>query len=363
MPLIDLIINACIAFTGFYLLSKGIYSDQVSYPFLKSISTGVLAGLLGFLLMLRGIEITDTVRVDLRHLPLVLLGFYGLRMPLFIATIMIASTRFAFGFNQQSLVAFIATCIIGAGMIFIHKRYKDLALIQCLLLNVWALIIITFAILLNLGWTWSTWIILSSVWGVGILAAVLSSVLSVDFDIMNNRVKEYKNSAERDHLTGLFNRRAWDSNTSKLDQDGRRYNLLVLDIDCFKHINDTYGHANGDQILKQFADCLNETIRPHDLLARVGGEEFMILIYDLPLETCQKVAERIRQRIEDERFLLINDSVIRCTVSIGLSHGQGIVIESMISSADKALYEAKNNGRNQVVVLSPLPVDDLNETM
>ncbi|TCI29726.1 diguanylate cyclase [Exiguobacterium sp. SL-10] len=350
MPIIALLINACVAFTGFYLISKVFHSQLFFSSRGRGVLIGILAGLLGLFLMFNGVEVNESVRVDLRHLPLVLLAFYGARLPLFVATAFIGSTRFLFGVTDQAVIAFVATWFVSIGMLWIHRRLAERVFLQSMLLNVWALSVISVAVLINLGWSVAYFTLIATIWTVGMSVGLLSSALTIDLEQTTRQSKDYKQSAERDHLTGLFNRRVWDRYTSELGTKQRTYNVLALDIDHFKRVNDTYGHANGDLVLQRFAELLLIETRSHDLVARIGGEEFVILMYDLSVEKVEKVAERIRTRIEHEVFVLNDFPPIHITTSIGIAHGKSEPIQTMTEAADDALYEAKHSGRNQVVL-------------
>lgn len=351
MPFTALLLNASVAFTGFYLISKLYHSTHFDSYRSRGILIGFLAGALGLFLMKNGVQVNDEVRVDLRHLPLVLLAFYGARSPLFVATLIIASTRFLFGFSDQAVVAFIATFIVSSGMWWLHKCFRNRLLLQSMLLNTWALFIISVAVFINLGWGTTYVELILTIWTVGLLVGTLASLLAIDLEKTTRRAKEYKYSAERDHLTGLFNRRMWERKTASLVSDRQTYNVLALDIDHFKHVNDTYGHSNGDLVLKRFAELLKIETRAHDVVARIGGEEFVILIYDLSPDKVYKVAERIRERIAAEAFFLSDVTSIQVTTSIGIAHGSALPIESMSDLADTALYQAKDNGRNRTVLV------------
>ncbi|WP_321282902.1 diguanylate cyclase [Exiguobacterium profundum] len=350
MTLTVLLLNACVAFTGFYIISKIYHSSLFNSYRLRSSVIGILAGALGLFLMYNAVEANDMVRVDLRHLPLVLLAFYGARFPLFIATLFIASTRFLFGMTEQAVIAFIATFIVSIGMLWIHRLLRERLFLQSIFLNVWALFIISIAVYINMGWSTAYVSLVLSIWMIGMLVGLLSSILTIDLEQTTRRAIEYKQSSERDHLTGLYNRRVWDRYTASIGQENRTYNVLALDIDHFKHVNDTYGHGNGDLVLQQFANILKVETRAHDTVARIGGEEFVILMYDLTPEKVDKVANRIRERIAAELFHLNDFPPIQITTSVGVAHGTSLPIKRMVDLADSALYQAKNEGRNQVVI-------------
>lgn len=124
---------------------------------------------------------------------------------------------------------------------------------------------------------------------------------------------------------------------------------LMVDIDHFKRVNDTYGHFAGDEVIKRVASILRGTVRSDDIVARFGGEEFVVFLYDRNPETGFKVAERMRAAIE-AKTISFEDITVNVTVSIGGSLKQACDdIENSIQEADEALYRAKNEGRNRTV--------------
>ena len=169
----------------------------------------------------------------------------------------------------------------------------------------------------------------------------------------------YENSmamAVTDGLTGLHNRRYVTSHIENLvnraNVDGKPISVMMLDLDFFKKINDTHGHAAGDDVLRGFADRLRGRLRGIDLAARYGGEEFVVVMPDTDGETAGIVAERLRAFIAEQPFRLEDKGKpLAVTVSIGVSSSRGAdeTAESMLERADKALYEAKHAGRNRVV--------------
>jgi two-component system, cell cycle response regulator len=126
--------------------------------------------------------------------------------------------------------------------------------------------------------------------------------------------------------------------------------LLIFDIDHFKSVNDTYGHDCGDEVLKGFADRLRGVIRGGDLLCRLGGEEFVIVMPNSSVEVATKVAERTRSAIQEEPFVIDNARrTIPITVSIGVAgRGADNDADSLYRRADRALYRSKAEGRNRV---------------
>ena len=177
--------------------------------------------------------------------------------------------------------------------------------------------------------------------------------LSIAFIVLTNeRLRvELEFMATRDPMTGALNRRAFfalgEVEWARSRRAQRPFSLIVSDIDFFKKVNDTYGHQVGDQVIIDFCQRTLTMLRIPDLLARFGGEEFVILLPETGLNDARKVAERIRQEIETQR----NKGLPAYTVSIGLavSNSGAADLEALIAKADEALYRAKTSGRNRVV--------------
>ncbi len=164
------------------------------------------------------------------------------------------------------------------------------------------------------------------------------------------------NMALTDSLTGLYNRRYFEVHLDKLLQKNKvsrkAMAVIMIDIDHFKSVNDTYGHNVGDEILKIFAERMSGSLRSFDLVARLGGEEFVVLLPDISKERAYMVAERLRRSVADTPFpCAIEGGALRVTASLGaavIEHG-GHQIHEVLDRADKCLYEAKRSGRNCTV--------------
>lgn len=164
-------------------------------------------------------------------------------------------------------------------------------------------------------------------------------------------ITQVRNQANRDYMTGLYNRRYLFEAGAGLFENARRENLslavAVIDIDYFKRINDTYGHNIGDMALIAVAKALSANFRVTDLVARIGGEEFCVLVVN-PQDPVL-LMERLRARIEALELPVPNqEALLRMTVSIGLCVPLGQNLMAMITSADEALYRAKQGGRNRL---------------
>ena len=187
--------------------------------------------------------------------------------------------------------------------------------------------------------------------------ASLSQQLSTyaqEIQNLQNQLITTKTEAELDYLTGLLNRRRFERALSDLLKDFHTRNypssLIILDIDNFKKINDTYGHPIGDQILKEIALILKTFLRGNNIPARVGGEEFAILVPGATTQEAKNVAERIRKIVETRTFT-IPQGELKVTASFGVtSTKKNDTNQSIYTRADEALYKAKQKGKNQVVV-------------
>jgi len=186
-----------------------------------------------------------------------------------------------------------------------------------------------------------------------------------ELDDANERVARQQRELDKlhvrasiDFLTQLPNRRQLDARFkefySAAERYGKGFALIVFDIDHFKRINDTYGHAAGDRVLRAIAQTLDENKRTSDFLARYGGEEFVMLLPETSAQDAERLAERTREKIEQSRFQLQQKSV-KVTVSAGVGElriGQETA-EELFQRADKALYFAKQDGRNRVYLADP----------
>lgn len=161
-------------------------------------------------------------------------------------------------------------------------------------------------------------------------------------------------AARLDPLTGIFNRTEFQSRLEHvLTSDNRQsFALIGIDIDHFKTFNDTFGHLAGDNALKDVTRQIRSCIRKNDCLARLGGEEFAILMPDTSLKDAHQIAERIRAQVSQSAMTFIPDRTYRLTISAGLFHGKGYGLssEQVMEIADRKLYEAKNGGRNRVMI-------------
>jgi diguanylate cyclase (GGDEF)-like protein len=170
--------------------------------------------------------------------------------------------------------------------------------------------------------------------------------------VKDHHVRVHRSAASTDHLTGLINRRAFLENALELcahqAKRGEPVTLLMLDLDHFKSINDRFGHAVGDEVLRVFARVARSSMRADDIVGRLGGEEFAAIV-PAPIEIAARIAERLRASFETAGKA-IGAQAIGATVSIGAASAQAPVtdIDALLARADAALYRAKHDGRNRL---------------
>lgn len=177
-------------------------------------------------------------------------------------------------------------------------------------------------------------------------------VMDVLLDLIE---KQFVEEANTDSLTGFLNRRAFDFEFDKALAFAKRHDfwldLVVIDVDHFKQINDQYGHQQGDAVLKKLADIFTQVARTEDMLFRWGGEEFVVITLDKEAEGSEMLAERLREAVEAETFVFPDGEEIRLTISCGaLSYWAGLTLpeKTVFELADEQLLLAKQNGRNQI---------------
>ena len=174
-------------------------------------------------------------------------------------------------------------------------------------------------------------------------------------DALKSNYTKNVNMAMTDALTGVYNRRYFDAHSKNLvDQAhnlGKPLLFIMVDIDHFKKVNDTYGHQAGDVVIKDIAKILNEQVRLTDMVARFGGEEFVVIMPNTSQSDGEAVAERLRLKVENYSFKISETESINKTMSLGVAMLMpGEDKDKLLARADKALYEAKESGRNKYVI-------------
>jgi len=175
--------------------------------------------------------------------------------------------------------------------------------------------------------------------------------------------RKYQRFACTDALTGLHNRGwlddAFDREIQRSERDELPLVLIMIDVDDFKNYNDDYGHLAGDQVLITVAEAIRNPLRPNDLVARFGGEEFAVLLPETTVKNAKIIAERLRKRVSKaDTGVLDNKQLPAVTISLGVAGRQpGYSLDMMIAAADVAMYHAKRQGKNRFEIAAKVPLD------
>lgn len=175
--------------------------------------------------------------------------------------------------------------------------------------------------------------------------------------------RKYQRFASTDALTGLHNRGwlddAFDREVKRSERDELPLSMIMIDVDNFKNYNDEYGHLAGDQVLITVAAAIRSPLRPNDLIARFGGEEFAVLLPETTVNNAEIIAERLREHVSKaDTGLLDSRQLPPVTISLGIAGRQpGYSLDMIIAAADVAMYHAKRNGKNRVEVAANVTAD------
>ncbi|MDJ0514143.1 MAG: GGDEF domain-containing protein [Methyloceanibacter sp.] len=178
--------------------------------------------------------------------------------------------------------------------------------------------------------------------------------------IARSQIRQLSKMASHDPLTGLANRRELESALASAiasSASGRRHALFLIDLNGFKRINDTYGHAMGDRMLQAVAGRLQAAARPSDLLARLGGDEFALLCYDLDRGTAHTIGQRIMEALDSQIGVSGTSLRIGASIGVALIPQNGSTADEIVHHADLAMYRAKSEDRTALVFFEPPTVD------
>ncbi len=179
--------------------------------------------------------------------------------------------------------------------------------------------------------------------------------LRAAFELLSGRLAATWTLATTDPLTGISNRQALfmrlDEELARSGRYGRDLSIVLLDFDNFKRLNDTYGHAGGDQVLHDVAQLIRDHVRSVDIVGRYGGEELMIVLPETDADAAASIAEKLRRQVASHRIELADGHAVSITMSAGVAGGRGALsLDALVRDADGALYSAKALGRDQVYV-------------
>lgn len=352
----DLFVNGCILITIIFITSQ-IFKNRgltIHSPLNTKVILGVMGGIASIILIYYSIPITSTMILDFREMCIILVSLFGGIIPALITGYITMLFRlFYSSFNDISYLASIGIIItsIGCGILSytrVSNKWKGWIML-C-----YSLVIRSIAYIVVLLEKSSLPMVLLSMWVANfILAAEL--YYFVQYLVTSHKLlKELKKESTHDYLTGLRNTRSFHKKYKSV----RDYTMLhhgilsimIIDIDHFKSVNDSYGHASGDMVLKEVGKLMKSMKREAYLVSRIGGEEFAVILKNYNKELTLNYADRIRKTVAMHKFTIKGGLKINMTVSIGVAIYPDTVerLEELMEVADQKLYEAKHSGRNQV---------------
>jgi diguanylate cyclase len=352
----DFFIHMCIVIT-FLFVAGALFKNHTNQDSMRrKLIHGVLSGLLGSALMLFSIQITPTIIMDLRHIAILISAFYGGFTASIISAIIICTSRILFfdGSIETSIVTTTMMVSIAIVAPVIKKKIGKTDITKWSAMGLYGLLTITIGFLYLLGFTSRTYQLLFNYWIITTIAGLIIFFLAQYINQSNQLFNQMKLESKIDYLTGLNNVRQFDRTLNdyikKAQVKNQKVSLIMLDIDHFKKVNDTYGHPAGDEVLRQLGAIIMSCSCSNNLVSRNGGEEFSVLLQDCPYEKAIQIAEHIRQAVEKHTFILPNRKEIKVTVSLGVSTYLETTDDSeeFINQADEVLYQAKRTGRNKV---------------
>ena len=334
-------------------------SSKVQYQsvIVRRFVLGTLGGLIGILLLISTVSMNaeKTIIFDFRFVVMYLSAMYGGFISSIITSVIIAFYRVVVtgvNFNAIVVSTSIMTCGVILGALSHLKASRGQKFLIMNTVIACSIIIASYFIFDDFG----LFLVNSFMFTSSTVFTSYFICRYINFSIINIRnYWQLKIDAATDHLTELANLREFETRFEQLFEECQSNKMpisfLMLDLDHFKTINDTYGHLRGDDVLSELAQILIKSCRSHDLVARIGGEEFAIVLPRCPKETALNIGRRIRQQIEETIFCK-DTHEIRMTVSIGVSSTPNDTDESeiLMTLADKALYKAKSAGRNAVML-------------
>lgn len=313
---------------------------------------GTVFGLLGVLLMYYSFPLSSYAITDFRQLPILLSVSLGGGTAGIVTTVIIGLYRLIFlqGLASHSILGAVGAPLTLLCALFLLRQRKTITFKRWLLALV--LSALSTGVLLRIMLERGSWLIIALYMLLFMIAGIFMYLMMNHLRKTEDSIQMMQEAANRDFLTSLFNSRAFEvimeQKMAAANLDRIPFTLLIVDIDYFKQVNDTYGHLAGDAVLRQFADLLRETFRPGDQISRKGGEEFFILVDCCSADQITAIAERLRSNVEQHRFILDDGVELQLTISAGSATYPDIAGEELVARADQALYQAKEAGRNRV---------------
>jgi diguanylate cyclase len=352
----DLFVHLCIVITFIFVGGMFFRNTPYSLKLRMKLVLGAVTGVLGSFLLHFSIQINEDTIMDMRHMAIIISAIYGGFISAFVSASIISVARWLlFGISTASIIAATGTMLVGIVLGVVNRLTIDTIYKWLLMILVsTGIYSIVLYYLINDPDIYSK--MLGYYWLLSIVSGYVAYYFSNFISRSNQRNFDYQQQATVDYLTGLLNTRKFKTKIvdllAKANMSKQNLSLISFDIDHFKSVNDQYGHPAGDKVLKDIGTILERITRTDDLSFRVGGEEFSIIMRNTNASEASQSAERLRNIIQEHPFILTDDTVIYCTISVGIATNTNFDLspEKLIKHADEALYRAKHGGRNRVVV-------------
>ncbi|ADK16145.1 GGDEF domain-containing protein [Clostridium ljungdahlii] len=359
MMIIEFFINFCVFITAISIICI-LFKDKMlisksSIAIREKLFIGMTGGLLETLLLLFPIDVMPGLLVNFHALPIILSSLYGGVLSAIVTTIIINVLSYLI--FKLPMVFLLTDLFLLTGFIFISNT-KTTIKNKWVYCTLYSLVVSSIGniILIKDSRLLAQFFIIYYIYTILLTYFIYKFIesLTKTFEVY----KKYRTEASIDFLTGLNNVRWFNKSLNRISiamekkEKIKCLSLILLDIDYFKKINDKYGHSSGDIVLKNLANILNDTCRAFNIVSRNGGEEFSVLLLNYPAADAVQVAERIRKNIEAYPFHISDGITVHITISSGVSTYPSTTdnIDNLLDDTDTALYEAKNTGRNKVVL-------------
>lgn len=352
----NLFVNACILIAIIFVTTEFLESSKARKysKNIKNIISGTSFGISSILLMKYSIFVTPTAFLDFRIISQASSAFYGGPVPSIITGFISATYHlFYLEIDLNSIMIFISMIVSSLSCAYISRSKLDNNLKWLLMIISTNLIhsVLFFLILDNLS------DIIKVISALIIGSMLVSTIVYYLFNYLSlsrKQIQILQQQACMDFLTGVHNKRNFDclynEEIRKIKNKSDVFSVLMLDIDYFKNINDTYGHLAGDRVLKDLGHILSRFSKKNEIVGRIGGEEFCILLRGYSRSEAVEFAENLRSYIKETKFIISSQKQIYITVSIGISSNEdgNLDIDNIREIADQNLYRCKKSGRNKV---------------
>ncbi|MFD2705811.1 GGDEF domain-containing protein [Salibacterium lacus] len=355
------IVSFSLLFTCTVLINYVLYLPVLRKPgFLKikQVILGISAGITCILLMMNAYQISENVLLSFFHIPITYTAlFYS---PLVSGSTVLTAALGRYFFNQEDIGSMLGTLdilIVGTVLIalafFIPRRFLSFIIVSTAY-TVQNIMVISFLTLSN--WDWGEGLLYITACTAASLLFYYVLQKIIQFFVMN---RQYKERSKIDGLTGVYNRHELEQYLEYLGVSGRRFTVMMIDVDNFKSFNDDFGHHIGDKVLIETAGRINETIREQGSVYRYGGEEFVVILEDQTNTAAYELTESLLSRMQVPFTCLEGDQSWNMTVSIGtaLSADWGETPEAVVERADALMFEAKKSGKNKAVYSHPVKAE------